>query len=338
MAEVVRYVDPDATGAGDGTSWTDAYTSLSAWDIAEGTDLVTDGDWHHVYVRASSGTLDSTYVTISSGWTTGASNYILIEAASSDYAVKTGIDTSRYRLKGTSNNSLYIAVDYCRIKGLQILGPESNFAAIRITGQSASNDIRIIDCYLDDPNENSGYGITADDSNVNLTVENTIADGWNRGFTVTGTTTFYNCVSRGRDGSDTYGGFRDTGGTTECVNCASFNNASGYDFRDIDTVTNCASDDETGTNAVGPSGSVWDNEFNDPANGDYTLLNTGNLYDAGVGPGTDSDVPSTDIDGDSRSGSTCDIGVDEYVGGVPVTVAPIGVLIGPLGGPLAGVF
>jgi hypothetical protein len=36
-------------------------------------------------------------------------------------------------------------------------------------------------------------------------------------------------------------------------------------------------------------------------------------YDAGVGPSVDSNVPSVDIDGDTRSGSTCDIGADEYI-------------------------
>jgi hypothetical protein len=75
----------------------------------------------------------------------------------------------------------------------------------------------------------------------------------------------------------------------------------------------CATDDGEGTNSVSPSGGSWTNEFSDPGNGDFTLLNTGNLYGAGVGPGTDASVPAADIDGDSRSGSTCDIGVDEYV-------------------------
>jgi len=39
---------------------------------------------------------------------------------------------------------------------------------------------------------------------------------------------------------------------------------------------------------------------------------------AGIGPGSDADIPEDDIDGDVRSGTTCDLGADEYVaaGGV----------------------
>jgi len=33
---------------------------------------------------------------------------------------------------------------------------------------------------------------------------------------------------------------------------------------------------------VSPSGSDWDNEFTDPANGDFTPLDSGNIYHAGI--------------------------------------------------------
>ena len=86
MAEIIQYVDPDAVGAGNGDSWTDAYTSLNAWEAGEQQDL-TDGtpDWMHCYCRASSGTVDSTVYEIL-GWTTAAASYILVEAASTDRA------------------------------------------------------------------------------------------------------------------------------------------------------------------------------------------------------------------------------------------------------------
>ena len=59
MAEVITYLDPDAGGTGSGADWTNASTSMSAWETGENTNLVTDGDWHHLYCRASSGTADT---------------------------------------------------------------------------------------------------------------------------------------------------------------------------------------------------------------------------------------------------------------------------------------
>jgi hypothetical protein len=96
MAEIIRYIDPDATGAGDGTSWADAYVSMFAFDAAEETDLVTADNWMHVYCRASSGTADALATTIT-GWTTDDTHYILFEAAEGDQALITGISETRYR-------------------------------------------------------------------------------------------------------------------------------------------------------------------------------------------------------------------------------------------------
>jgi hypothetical protein len=65
-----------------------------------------------------------------------------------------------------------------------------------------------------------------------------------------------------------------------------------------------------GTNSVNPSGYDWGNEFTDESSGDYTALTTGNLS-GGIGPGLDSDVPVFDMEGDTRSGNTAYIAVDE---------------------------
>jgi hypothetical protein len=48
---------------------------------------------------------------------------------------------------------------------------------------------------------------------------------------------------------------------------------------------------------------------------DYHLqdlaVNRNDAEDAGIGPSSDANVPTSDIDGDSRSGTTCDMGADE---------------------------
>ena len=83
----------------------------------------------------------------------------------------------------------------------------------------------------------------------------------------------------------------------------------------------------------------WDNEFEDPTNGDFTLLNTGNCYEGSEITNTDdSEVPTDDIEGDARntgSGEQTSIGADEYVaaGG---SNAPTGTIYGPLVGPMGG--
>lgn len=54
--------------------------------------------------------------------------------------------------------------------------------------------------------------------------------------------------------------------------------------------------------------------FEDASTEDYHLASTdAGAIGYGVGPSTDSDVPTLDHDGETRSGTTCDIGAFEYV-------------------------
>jgi len=105
-------------------------------------------------------------------------------------------------------------------------------------------------------------------------------------------------------------------------NTVSFNTSD--DFYNITDIDYCASDDGNGTNAVDwDSGATdWAANFTDYSNGDFTPLDD-DLPGAGVGPSSDSDVPTTDIIGNTRSGSTCTIGAFEYqaAGGTTLVVA-----------------
>lgn len=61
--------------------------------------------------------------------------------------------------------------------------------------------------------------------------------------------------------------------------------------------------------------------FVDSANDDFHLASDDTAaMGAGIGPSSDANVPTTDIDGDNRSGTTCDIGADEYVAAGGVTI------------------
>jgi len=321
MAEVVRYVDPDATGAGDGTSWTDAYTSLSAWNAGEATNLVTDGDWHHVYCRSSSGTADTTGFTIT-GWTTGASNYILIEAAENHEAIPDEWDATRYRLSPTSATAIQISEEYVRILGLQLSVAANNVYCVRVAAGAigASNDIRVLNCRCEGvTTAGSGQrGITIADADVNLTVENTVVlDMGGDGINVNCSADIYNCVvyNSGFDGIE-----YESGGSGNVTNCAVFDSVSGDDF-DIDagatvTISNCASDDGTGTNPVSPSGGSWSNEFTDYTNGDFTILGTGNLWDGG----TPVSGITHDMIGNAYDGTTPSIGVVQFQGDARIVI------------------
>ena len=67
----------------------------------------------------------------------------------------------------------------------------------------------------------------------------------------------------------------------------------------------------------GWSGSGGHNISLDPlfaGNGDFHLQAASPCINSGTGPASSPLVPLTDIDGDPRSGQTCDMGADEYVG------------------------
>jgi len=319
-AEVVRYVDPDSVGTPDGLTWATAYLSLSLWEAGEGTNLVSDGDWHHVYCRASSGSADTTQVTIN-GFTTDSTHYIVVEAADGDQALKTGISTSRYRLALDPGNTGIILVEdnYVTIKGIQIVGTFSTHGHdIKITATNCKVD----SCYLTGDLTGDHWNFGVEVGTGPDTIFNTIATGFNNtntnaGFrTDTGTMYVYNSISY-----DCYAGVRNGSGTVVATNCAVFS-STGEDFNGTITVDYCASDDGTGTNSVAASGSDWANEFPDYATLDFTMINTGNAYHGGTtGPATS--LYTTDMEGDTYYSTAYSIGVDEYVaaGGISIPVA-----------------
>lgn len=112
---------------------------------------------------------------------------------------------------------------------------------------------------------------------------------------------FYNCVFRGTG----------TGATNpdNCVNCAFIGFATqggssgNYKY--------CATVNGTGTNPI--SVSNWSTVFVDYGGFDYRLLPGAALIGAGIGPSSDPSVPTTDIAGVTRSGTTTDAGAAMYV-------------------------
>jgi hypothetical protein len=100
--------------------------------------------------------------------------------------------------------------------------------------------------------------------------------------------------------------------TQICVNCiTAANKTDGYGFLATGTsghYNNASSDDTAGGT-------------NSHINHTFTFVSTTDFHlqsgdvgarGLGIGPSSNGAVPTTDIDGTARSGTTCDIGADEY--------------------------
>ncbi len=326
MAALQEYVDPDATGAGNGNSPTDAYTALTTWESTEQQDLTDGGgDTMTCTCLDSSGTADTTAIEIA-GWTTGATNYILIEAAATDRAEAASWNASKYRLSVANSDVFRIGgAGHVRIDGLQIELSSANaaFEIVYILNTIAvGSDFRISNCRIRGPDNDTyaSYGIRTLDTDITLKVWNTLIynigqNAASYGMRIyTGTTDVFNIVVY-----NCYNGVLQQAGTTTIKNGAVFE--SNDDFNGIITIDYCASDDNDGTNNVTESGggAAWPDDFVDAANGDFTLKSGSGLVGGGIdNPG--SGLYSDDINGDART-SPWDVGADEYiaaVGGIAV--------------------
>jgi hypothetical protein len=337
---VHTYVDPDASGAGDGTSWADAYTSLNAWEAAEQTDLVTDGDIHICHVRASSGT-DDTTATIITGWTTGASNYIEVicnNDATYGYNRHTGQwDGSKYILDGSDAvAALSVEENYVRITGLQITNTYTATGGLRCVslgswlGVGSEIKLNYIICNGNGLDSNFGRGFDlapgASAHIHNIYVYNSLIMNCPRGIQNSVDTDLdiyiYNCtVVHCNIGNGD--GMHLTGDAPTVVkNCTVADCSDDFDDTGASvTIDYCASDDGTGTNAQTLSATRSD-DFTDWSGGDYSIANASSVQE---GNGTDdpgSGLYSDDIIENSRT-STWDIGAFEFVspGGLSIPVA-----------------
>lgn len=323
MAEIVSYVDPDAVGAGNGTTWADAYTTLTAWEAGQQQDL-TDGAGDNMvcYCRSLSGGDDNSSALVINGWTTSSACDIKIIAADGYRAKASGWDDSCYVLDALDTNGPDLAEDYVTLDGLQI-AVTTNVAAryiLAAEAQGANNLVIISNCRLRGNASTTVAlrGIYSIDANTITRVYNTIVERTGtqaRAVTnVAGTMNVFNCLSYGA-----YAGFYKQGGTMNIYNSVSLNNDDDFEGSP-NVISYCASDDNDTTDATNVAedggGADWTGDFTDGSGGDWTLLAASNLV--GATADRSAGLFTTDIDGTTR-GAAWDVGPFEYVAAGGVT-------------------
>lgn len=326
LVELVRYVDTDVVGGtGDGTSWANAFATLSAWEAAgdDAGDLVLNNTWMHAYYRGN--TQDTTVLGIS-GWTTGVTNYIHVEASSDSTGKHSGVwDDGKITLIGTNEGSgiLGISEDYVIIQGFQIQSTQTSLSTsytLNIVSISAGgSNVRIKNMILKGVASGTGkhFGLYVNDADATVNVENCLIYGFYEASDVdfcavrSNTCTALNIYSSAIFESGY--GIDQVAGAISIYNSVIFNNAN--DFDGTIACDYCASDDadaSTYTNGVNFTSEAtdWAAIFTDYTYDlrlkDYTgarkIIDMGSSRSYG-----DPDVAST------ARGATWDIGPFEFV-------------------------
>lgn len=319
-----RYVDPNSTAGGDGTTnaltgANRAYASLSEWEAARQANLVTGNIIEKVICSSddagSTHLADTTPVTLS-GWTTNATHYIQIESASSHGGKW---NDNIYR----RTRSITFIADHVNVVGIQIhvaSGPgidlnSSNRGILTVSGCIIISDAPTTYNGVVRVNSNMGYTYTARIYN-NIIVGSGVST-FGIYFSSSAVTSYvYNNTIWHNNSYALYG----DAGTAIAVNNilyrATIGNAcsgtlvNGTDYN--------ASNRALGYTVTG-GGNTHDRAartftFVDAANKDFHLAPTDrSARDAGIDLSADAYLPfSTDIDGENRPlGQGWDIGADE---------------------------
>lgn len=331
MAETIYYVDPDISGgAGNGTSWENAYSSLNQAEgarnanITAGNAVVFQCGYHY----NTTYTDDSTAVTFD-GWTTDADSYVAVRTDGVDRHAGVWDDT-KYILTKATGSALGVGnCDHFRAEWLQIAVTSitSNYhSPITVTTLGVGSDIRVSHCILKQSGGTSREpGIYVNSANLTVTVWNTIIYGHGSNGNVLSSSIaipaatavrVYGCTLIG----GTHGLRNSAAGcTVTAKNTYGYGVTAGFSNAGTLTTSYCASNttELSGTGDVDSVAYSTANFLNvTPGNADYLKVKSGGALD-GAGTSLTDDPPGStalgvDISGASRT-VTWDIGAFEFI-------------------------
>jgi hypothetical protein len=320
---ITRYVNTASTSGGDGTTngtvgANRAFNKLASAESAL-RNAALDDDLEIVCCGATADNASVTFDENSYNYVT-AGHTITIRANRNDPAGFHGgkWNTQTYRLE---RNLATVVMECYRdiiIDGIQIWDMANGWTSLLLNGRRSNGLAIIKNCIFRGQNavghdcvqvtDNSGT-FSYKFENCAFTGPSTNAGCWD-GILVSGTVyslKVYNCVfSRNITGIGNMNNALVKNCSFSAVSTL-YSNGSGSTF------DHNATDTGTGTNPITVSN--WSDEFynaNYASELDFSLKQTSQLLNAGVGPGIDSDVPSTDMLTYTRSGSTTTIGIFQY--------------------------
>jgi hypothetical protein len=284
------------------------YSTLSAWEAVRPATYTED-------VEAECYSMSDTTIVTGAGSTPGIYRTKIYSVASED--PKGVWSTSAYRLEVTATANSQRALDWqevnCDITKLQvkiISAAYSNNVAIRTSAADNHVSKCIVVGVLSGTASGTPQGIQmAGGGSVKgcAVYDFTFGAVACRGITgANATADIYNNVV-----INCYNGIYRASGTIKAVN--NIVQDANTDYTGTFAAGSDYNIDEDGT-APGGNSVTATLTFNNKAGDDFHLASGDtDAIGAGIGPSSDASVPTLDVDGDTRSGTTCDIGFDESV-------------------------